>query len=537
MTNSIGEIEGSELLFIIGANPPAAHPIIGNKMKRAVKNGTKLIVVDPRRTELAAMADYWLPVTLGTDAALVNGIMHIILREGWEDKEFLESRTTGLEYVQEIVKEYPPEVVTKITGIPEDLLYEVAKMYAQTDKAGIFYTLGITEHTTGTANVMNLANLAMLTGHVGKESSGINPLRGQNNVQGSCDMGALPNTYPGYPKVEDPKAREFFEKLWNTELSPHNGLRIPEMLDNAYDGSLKAMYVMGEEPVLTDPDANHVIAAMKNLDFLVVQDIFLTETAKLADVVFPATCYAEKEGTFTNTERRVQRVRKATNAPGQARLDYEILCEVAKGLGAEGFDYRSAEDIFEEMRAAMPSYRGMTYERLGTVGLSWPCPTEEHPGTKFLHKGTFPIGKGVMLPVEYEPPAELTCEEYPILLSTGRMLYHYNIMTRHSNALNTIRPHEHAELHPVDAKKLGVEENGLIRATTRRGSILTRITITDKVKPGMVFMTFHYKESPVNELTNAAFDPVTKTAEYKVCAMKMEKATEADEAEAKELGL
>lgn len=537
MTNSINEILGNELLFVIGANPPAAHPIIGNKMKQAVKAGAKLIVIDPRRTELAQKADYWLPLNSGTDAALINGIMHIIIREGWEDKKFVEERTTGYENIVEIVKNYPPEVVTRITGITEDLLYAVAKLYSHTDKAGMFYTLGITEHTTGTANVMNLANLAMLTGHLGKENSGVNPLRGQNNVQGACDMGALPNTYPGYPKVEDPKAREFFEEVWGTELNPNNGLRIPEMLDEAYDGNLKAMYVMGEEPVLTDPDANHVKAAMNNLDFLVVQDIFLTETAKLADVVFPATCYAEKEGTFTNTERRVQRVRKAVNPPGEARLDYQILCEVAKGLGGKGFDYRNAEDIFEEMRVTMPSYRGMTYERLGTVGLSWPCPTEEHPGTKFLHKGTFPIGKGVMLPVEYEPPAELTCEEYPILLSTGRMLYHYNIMTRHSDSLEKIRPHELAEVHPVDAEKLGLEEGGLIRATSRRGSILTRITITDKVKQGMVFMTFHYKESPVNELTNSAFDPVTKTAEYKVCAMKMEKATPKDEAEALKLGI
>ncbi len=537
MTNSIGEIEGSELLFVIGANPPAAHPIIGNKMKKAVKNGTKLIVVDPRRTELAQMADYWVPVNSGTDAALVNGLMHIILREGWEDKEFLEKRCTGLEYIKEIVKEYPPEVVARITGVTEEMLYNVAELYAKTDKAGVFYTLGITEHTTGTANVMNLANLCMLTGHLGKESSGINPMRGQNNVQGACDQGALPNSYPGYPKVEDPKARAFFEELWGVELNPKNGLRIPEMLDDAHDGTLRAMYVMGEEPVLTDPDANHVKAAMNNLEFLVVQDIFLTETAKLADVVFPATCYAEKDGTFTNTERRVQRVRKAANPPGQARLDYQILSEVARGLGAKGFDYRSAEDIFEEMRKAMPSYRGMTYERLGNVGLSWPCPTIEHPGTKFLHKGTFPIGKGVMLPVEYEPPAELTCDDYPILLSTGRMLYHYNIMTRHSNTLDTIRPHELAEIHPREAKELGIEENEIVRVTSRRGSILTHVTITDKVKPGMVFMTFHYKESPVNELTNSAADPVTLTAEYKVCAIKVEKATEADLIEAAELGL
>ncbi len=523
MSNSISEIEGNDVLFIIGSNATEAHPIIGNKMKRAAKYGKKLIVIDPRKTELADMATIWLPVNSGTDAALVNGLMHIIVKEGWENKEFIEKRTTGFENVLEVIKEYTPERVAEITGISEDMLYETAKLYANTEKAGIYYTLGITEHTTGTANVMNLANLAMITGHLGIENAGINPLRGQNNVQGACDMGALPNTFPGYQNVQDAKSIEFFENYWGVKLDPLNGLSIPEMIDEAINGKIKAMYVMGEDPVLSDPDANHVRKAMANLDFLVVQELFMSETAKLADVVLPASAYIEKDGTFTNTERRVQRVRKAVDLPGECRLDWQILSDVAKGLGAQGFDYKDSEEIFEEIRDTTPSYKGMTYERIDKVGLQWPCPTEDHPGTKYLHKGVFPRGKGLMVPVEYEEPAELTCEDYPILLNTGRMLYQYNVSTRYSNAVDSIRPYELAEMNPVDAERLGVGEEDFVRVSSRRGSIETRITITERVKPGNMFMTFHYRESPVNELTNAAYDPITKTAEYKISAVKVEK--------------
>ncbi|TCS87048.1 formate dehydrogenase major subunit [Keratinibaculum paraultunense] len=526
MTNSIGEVEGNEVLFVIGSNTTEAHPIIGNKMKKAVKNGAKLIVVDPRKTELASMADLWLPLNSGTDAALINGLMHIIVKENWHDKEFIEKRCKGFENLLETIEKYTPEVVYRITGIPEELLYETAKLYTSTKKAGIFYTLGITEHTTGTANVMNLANLAMLTGHLGIENAGINPLRGQNNVQGACDMGALPNIYPGYQDVASKESRKFFEKTWGVPLNPNYGLRIPEMLDEALKGNVKVMYIMGEDPVLTDADANHVKKALNSLDFLVVQDLFLTETAKFADVVFPAACYAEKDGTFTNTERRVQRVRKAVKAPGECREDWKILIEVAQRLGAKGFDYEDAEEIFEEIRITMPTYRGINYKRIDKVGLQWPCPTEDHPGTPFLHKEEFTHGKGLMIPVEYEEPAELVCDEYPILLSTGRMLYHYNVMTRYLKSLNDIRPYELAEINPIDAEKIGVKEEDFVRVTSRRGSITTRVTITEKVKPGMMFMTFHYKESPVNELTNSAYDPITKTAEYKISAVKVEKVTE-----------
>ena len=530
MSNSINEINDSELLFVIGSNATEAHPVLGNKMKKAVQNGTKLIVIDPRRTELAEVSDLWLPLKSGTDVALINGLMHIIVKEGWQDKEFLEERVTDVDKLLEIIEKYPPKVTSEITEISEELLYEAAKMYANTRKAGIFYTLGITEHTTGTANVMSLANLALLTGHLGIESAGINPIRGQNNVQGACDMAALPNTFPGYQSVKEEKFLKFFEKTWGVEkLSRTTGLTIPDMIDGAYDGSVKAIYIMGEDPVMTDPDANHVRKALNNLDFLVVQEIFMSETAKLADVILPGACYAEKNGTFTNSERRVQRVRKAVDAPGEAKADWKILTEVCQRMGGKGYDYQTAEDIFEEIRLTTPSYRGITYDRIDKVGLQWPCPTVEHPGTKFLHKGVFPIGKGKMIPAEYELPAELVSDEYPILLTTGRMLYHYNVMTVNSGALKGIIPHERAEMNPVDAERLGLDEDSFIRVTSRRGSILTRINITERVKPGMMFMSLHFKESPVNELTNAAFDPITNTAEYKISAVKVEKAEEAPE--------
>lgn len=531
MTNSIEEVAHNDVLFIIGSNTTEAHPIIGNKMKQAAKNGGKLIVIDPRKTEIAEFAHIHVPLKSGTDAALVNGLMHIIIKEDLHDKEFIAERVVDFEEVAEVVEKYTPEYTSRITEVPVDTLYEVARLYATTKKAGIFYTLGITEHTTGTANVMNLANLAMLTGHLGTECSGVNPLRGQNNVQGACDMAALPNYFPGYKQAFDPFVIEEYEERWGVELNTNPGLRIPEMLDSAYaNDGIKAMIVMGEDPVLTDPDANHVRKALENLEFFVSQNIIMSESSKLADVVLPAACYAEKDGTFTNTERRVQRVRKAADAPGEARLDWEILCDIAKGMGAPGFDYKSAEDIFEEIRECIGSYHGITYDRIDKVGLQWPCPDTDHPGTKFLHKGTFAIGKGIMIPVEYEEPAELCDEEYPILLNTGRMLYHYNVMTRESSALNGIRPYELAQINPRDAKKYGLDENSYIRVTSRRGSIVTRIEVTERVKEGMMFMTFHYKESPVNDLTNAESDPITKTAEYKISAVKIEKVDSEEEA-------
>ncbi len=523
MTNSINEVGFYDALLIIGSNATEAHPIIGGKMKRAARRGARIIVADPRHVELVDYAEIWLRLTPGTDAALVNGMINIIINEGWADQEFMEERCEGYDALWEVVQKYTPAMVSEITGVPEDQLYAAAEIYAQTPRAGIFYTLGITEHTTGTANVMNLANLAMVTGHVGVEHAGVNPLRGQNNVQGACDMGALPNVFSGYRPVNETENVAIFEKKWGAKLSDMSGLRIPEMFDEIMDGKLKAMYIMGEDPVLTDADANHVRKAMDGLEFLVVQDIFLTETAKYADVVLPAALYAEKDGTFTNTERRVQRVRKAVEAPGEARADWEIICDLAGRMGYE-MNYASPEDVFEEVRSLTPAYAGMTYDRLDIAGLQWPCPDIHHPGTPYLHEGTFPRGRGLLQGIEYEAPAELTSEEYPILLTTGRMLYHYNVSTRKSGTLESMAPHELAEINPADAAAIGVSEDDQMRVSSRRGSVVTRVKITDRVPPGILFMTFHYWETAVNELTNSAFDPISKTAEFKVCAVRIEKA-------------
>ncbi len=522
MSNSIGEIEHNDVLFIIGSNATEAHPIIGNKMKRAAQNGAKLIVADPRRTELAEHSHLWLRLKAGTDNALIDGILHTIISNGWHDVAYIEERCEGFDDLWETIKDFTAEKAAAITGVPAATIVAAAELYATTRRAGIFYTLGITEHTVGTANVMNLANLAMITGHIGIEFAGINPLRGQNNVQGSCDVGALPNSFPGYPSVLDEAAKARFSAAYGVSMPEKIGLRIPEMFDAAVAGDLKAMFIMGEDPVLTDADANHVRKAMESLDFLVCQNMLMSETAKYADVFLPSSCYAEKDGTFTNTERRVQRVRKAVEPPGQCREDWQIILDLATRLGYP-MPFTSPEEVFEEMRTVIPQYAGMTYERLGTVGLQWPCPTEDHPGTQYLHKGKFTRGKGLLQGIPFQEPAELTDEEYPLLLTTGRMLYHHNVMTRHCENLEWLRPHELAELSPADARRLGVADGEMVRVTSRRGSIRTRVSVTDRVPTGTMFMTLHYKESPVNELTNSAGDPVTKTAEFKVCAVRVDK--------------
>ncbi len=523
MTNSIAEIEHNDVLLIIGSNTTEAHPVIGQKMKQAARRGAKLIVVDPRRIELVEHAHLWLPIRPGTNVALINGLMHVIINEGLVDEVFVAERTEGFENLRAVVQNYPPERVETITGVPAEKIYAAARLYATTERAGIFYTLGITEHTSGTSNVMNLANLAMITGHVGKEFSGVNPLRGQNNVQGACDMGALPDVFPGYQKVANPEVRERFAAAWNCQLDSTPGLRIPEMIDLAAEGYIKAMYIMGEDPALTDPDITHVRRALANLDFLVVQDLFISETAKFADVILPGASFLEKDGTFTSTERRVQRVRRALKPRGESRPDWQIICDLATRMGYP-MHYDSPEQIFAEMAGLTPSYAGISYARLEGDGLQWPCPAPDHPGTKFLHAGRFPRGKGLLQGIEYQPPAELTDEEYPILLTTGRMLYHYGITTRHSPSLESYRPEEYAEINPAQAAELGVQTGDKVTVVSRRGRLVTKVRVTDRVPPGIMFMTYHYKESPVNILTNAAFDPIAKTAEYKVAAVRLEPA-------------
>jgi len=522
MTNSFADYLNTDLFFVIGSNPTEAHPMAGAKIMSSLLNGTKLIVADPRRIELAEKADIWLQHRPGTDIPLLNGLMHIILKEGLHDKTFIEERTEGFEALKATVETYTPARVSEMTGVPEKLLYDAARLYATTAKAMLCYTLGITEHICGVDNVMSVANLAMLTGHLGKEGCGVNPQRGQNNVQGACDMGALPGDYPGYQKVVNPEAQAKFEKAWGVKLSNKSGLTIPDMMDAAVEGTLKAMYVLGEDPVMTDPDANHIKKAFKKMDFVVVQELFMSETAKLADVILPGASFAEKDGTFSSSERRVQRVRKAIEPIGDSRPDWWIICEIAKRMGCS-MNYANPEAIFNEMTALTPSYAGINYERIENQGLQWPCPTLDHPGTPVLHTKGFTRGKGLFKAIEHTPPAEMPDEEYPYLLSTGRILYHYNVTTRYSAALDAHRPEEMAMVHPADACALGVCTGDKVRVTSRRGSVETKVNVTDKVQTGMIWMSFHYRETPTNELTVNAFDPVSKTGEYKVAAVQIEK--------------
>ena len=523
MTNSIGEIPDSKVMFVIGSNTTEAHPIIGSKMLQAVRKGAKLVVADPRAIELTKYATLWLRHKPGTDVALVNGLMHIILKKGCENKEFVQSRTEGFANMLKVVEKYTPEYVEQITGVPQAQLYEAAEIYATGESAQIFYTLGITEHTSGTDNVMSLANLAMLTGNVGKENSGVNPLRGQNNVQGACDMGALPNVYPGYQRVDDPVAQAKFEKAWGVKLDNKLGFMIPDMFDAVGQGKLKALYVFGEDPVITDADANHVRKGLTGLEFLVVQELFMSETAKLADVILPGASFAEKDGTYTNTERRVQRVNKAIEPIGNTKPDWEILIEVANRMGGN-FTYNHPSEIMAELASLNGHYGGIEYDRLEKQGLQWPCPDADHPGTPCLHIGSFTRGLGQFQGIEFAPPAEMPDEEYPILLTTGRMLYHYGTMTRNSRSLDGHVPEELAELSIEDAAKLGVADGDSIKVESRRGKLVTKVKVTDRVGPGVLFMTHHFFETPTNELTNGAYDKVTKTYEYKVCGVKIAKA-------------
>ena len=524
MTNSINEIPDSSLLFLIGANPTEAHPVIGAKMRQALRSGAKLIVADPRRTELAERADVWLRLRPGSDIALLNGMMHIILKEKLHDADFIGHCTSGFPAVEESVVSFTPDYVESLTGVPAHMLEKAARLYAGAERAQIFYTLGITEHTCGTDNVLSIANLAMLTGNVGKPSSGVNPLRGQNNVQGACDMGALPDVFPGYRKVSDSDELKRFEKAWNVTLSAKKGYTIPEMFDAAANGTLKGLLIVGENPVLSDANANHVRSALKNLDFLVVQELFLTETAELADVVLPGASFAEKNGTFTNTERRIQRVRQAIPPIGSSRIDLDILMDLSTRLGYP-MNYADASAVMDEVASVSAIYRGVSYERLEQAGLQWPVPAIDHPGTQYLHEdGHFTCGLGWFTPVGYTPPAEIPDADYPLVLTTGRTLYHYNVMTHgRSQALTDHQPEERIMLNPEDAAFTGILEGERIEVVSRRGSAQGTAWLTRRVPPGLIWMSFHFPECPTNRITNDASDKVTHTYEYKVCAVKLKR--------------
>jgi len=525
MTNSISEIEDADCVFIIGSNTTSSHPLVATRIFRAKKKGARIIVADPRRIQLSSLADITVHQNLGTDVALLNGMMHVILKRGWHNLSFVEDRTEGFEAFSKVIEDYPPEKVAEITGIAAEDIIRMAEIYSKAKTASIVYCMGITQHTTGVDNVKTLANLAMLTGNVGRESTGVNPLRGQNNVQGACDMGGLPNVYPGYQPVTMIDVQKKFETAWNASLSDKVGRTVPQMLTGLTDGSVKALYVMGENPIQSDPDAEHVKKALAAAELLVVQDIFLTPTAELAHVVLPGTSFAEKDGTFANTERRVMRVRKAIDPVGDSRPDWQIIQEISNRFGYP-MNYGSPEAVMREIASLTPSYGGITYDRLEGEGLQWPCPDVGHPGTRFLHKGMFSRGKGLFHPIEYRPPAEIVDEEFPIWLSTGRVFAHYHTatMTRNCPTLDSEIREGYLEVNPDDADKLGVSQGDRVTVTSRRGAITAKTAITDRVQKGLVFMPFHFIESNVNLLTNPAHDPIAQIPEFKVCAVRLEKA-------------
>ena len=526
MTNSVAEFELADCILIIGSNTTSSHPIVATRILRAKRKGAKIIVADPRKVHIADLADLYVTQRLGTDVALLNGIMHVILDRGWENRAFIEERTEGFEEFEKVIRDYPPERVAKITGVAEVEIEKIAQWYATAERGSIAYCMGITQHTTGVDNVKALANLAMLTGHIGREGTGLNPLRGQNNVQGACDMGALPNVYPGYQPVSQFQLKEKFESAWGVALSDKVGLTIPEMTSGLLEGTLKALYIIGENPLLSDPDSSHVEEAIKRAELVVVQDIFFTPTAELAHVILPAACFAEKDGTVTNTERRVMRTRKAVDPPGEAKTDWEILTDLANRMGYS-MNYSSAEEIMNEIASLTPSYGGITYERLEGEGIQWPCPTIDHPGTKFLHKDRFVRGKGLFHAIEFKPPAESTDEEFPFWLTTGRLYFHFHTgtMTRKSVSLTGEIDEQFVELNPEDASQLNIITGDQVLVTSRRGQIRAKALVTDRMKRGEVFVSFHFVESNANILTNPAFDPIVKIPEYKVCAVRVEKAS------------
>jgi formate dehydrogenase alpha subunit len=524
MTNSINEIADARLLLVIGSDTTEQHPMIGMHMLEAIDKGAILIVADPRKTQLAELAHIHLRHRIGTDVALLNSIMHVMMREELVDISFVKRRTENFNAFKNTVMQYPPEVTEQITGVPPEDIKKVARLYATRRRAMLFYSMGITQHRTGVDNVCACANLTMLTAHIGLPKAGLNPLRGQNNVQGACDMGALPDLYSGYQKVIDPKTRRKFEKVWKIKLPSIPGLTLTEMFDSALKGNIRAMYIMGENPVLSNPDITHTTNALKKLDFLVVQDIFLSETAEFADVVLPATTFAEKDGTFTNTERRIQKIRAAIKPVGESKPDWKIISALAREMNYD-MNYKATHEIMEEIAILTPIYRGILHYRLdNNYGLQWPCLDVTHPGTPFLHRKKFAKGLGTFVPVDFIPPAEIPDKKFPFILTTGRMSFHYHTgtMCRRTSTLEREYPECLMDINPKDADYLGIKNMNMVRVSSRRGSITVRGYITDKTPEGIVFIPFHFKEAAVNLLTNPAIDPTAKIPEYKVCAVTIE---------------
>lgn len=522
MTNTIEEIRDADCILVTGSNTTEAHPVVAQEIKRAVRRGAVLIVVDPRRIELAEWAHFFLQPRPGTDVAWLNGFCHVLLKEGLWDEKFVKTRCEGFAEFAKVVERYTPERVEEITGIPRGLLVEAARAYGRAKNAMIFYAMGLTQHVQGTANVLAVANLALLAGQVGRPSTGVNPLRGQNNVQGACDMGAIPDCLPGYQSFSDPKVRAKFQAAWGQPPPTTPGLTVVEMFEAARAGQIKAMVIMGENPMVSDPQIAHVAEALAALEFLVVLDIFLNETTSYAHVILPAASFAEKDGTFTNTERKVQLLHRAFPPPGQAKPDWQIMEALARRLG-HPWSYQHPAHIMEEIASLVPIYGGISYARLEKGGIHWPCPSPEHPGTPYLHKDRFARGLGKFHPVEWEPPKETPDREYPFILTTGRNLWHYHsrTMTGRVKGLVELCPEAYVEINPVDALNLGIIEGQRVRVSSRRGTLILRAKLTERVPKGTVFVPFHFGEAPANLLTPAFLDPEAKIPEYKVCAVRL----------------
>ncbi len=538
MSNSMRDVANlAEAMLIIGSNTTEQHPVFGTMIRQAViRRGVKLVVADPRRIDMVDFATLHLRQKPGTDIALINGLMNIILEKGWEDKSFIERRTEGFEEFKAVVEDYSPDKTAEITGVPVDQLYQAAEILALNKPMAVMWAMGITQHIVGVRNVMDLANLQMLLGNIGVPGGGVNPLRGQNNVQGACDMGGLPNVYPGYQTVTVEAAKQKFETAWGVTLPNKIGMTVTEMIPAAGEDKVKALYILGEDPVMSDPDTAHIRHCLETCEFTVLQEIFPSETSVYADVLLPGVSFAEKTGTFTNTERRVQMVRKAIEPLGDSRSDWWIISELAKRVLAEGrrqvsmapfsgWNYTDTAQIMDEVAALTPSYAGVSHERLERgEQLQWPVRDLTHPGTPILHIGQFARGLGKFAPIDHIPPAEMPDDDYPMVLSTGRVLYHWHggEMTRRAKGLLEIYSEALIEINPDDARHMGVDGHKLVRVSSRRGSIEAEAWITDRVPPGMVFANFHFPNASANELTIAALDPIAKIPEYKVCAVKVE---------------
>jgi predicted molibdopterin-dependent oxidoreductase YjgC len=539
MSNSMDDVaKYAKAFFIIGSNTTEQHPVFGTMLRRAVKfRGAKLVVADPRRIDITDFATLHLRQRPGTDIALINGLMYIILEKGWQDQSFVDERTEGFDEFKATIMQYPPDKVSEITNIPVEQLYKAAEIIGVNKPTAVMWAMGITQHIVGVRNVMDLGNLQMLLGNMGKSGGGVNPLRGQNNVQGACDMGGLPNVYTAYQAVTSDEVHDKFDKAWGATSETKVGMTVTEMMPGILDGRTHSLYILGEDPVMSDPDTKHIRHSLEQIDFLLLQEIFPSETSVYADVLLPGVTFAEKTGTFTNTERRVQMVRKAIPTQGDARDDWWIISQIAKRILAgsservrseapySSWEYADQSAIMSEINALTPSYGGITHARLEAgERLQWPCPSLDHLGTPILHTKQFTRGKGKFTPIDHVPPAERPDDDYPMLLSTGRVLYHWHggQMSRRAKGLMEVYGEALIEMNPDDAEKLGLNGKNIVRVTSRRGSIEAQAWVTDRVPPGMVYANFHFPNASANELTHATLDPVAKIPEYKITAVKVE---------------